>query len=101
MTKPKNDKSPTAPPAKKTLAEAIAARKASLIPVEPAVPPPQTVIARKKIMLQDVARLEGYASELRGLSDLVDKMKRGDLEALAKALTGIEEAIKRVRKGMS
>lgn len=91
----------TAPPAKMTMAEAIAARKAARTPVAPATPPPQTVIDRKRHMVRDVARLESCACELRVLCDLVDRLKRPDLDTLAKALDKLEESIKGVRKGMS
>lgn len=101
MTKPKTTKSALASPVKKSLAEAIAARVAARTPVEPAVPPPQTVIDRRNIMTQDVAKLEAFSCELKGLCESVDRMKRSDLDALAKALSGLGEAIKRVRKGMA
>lgn len=91
----------TVAPAKMTMAEAIAARKAARTPTSPAVPPPQTVIDRKKHMVQDVARLEGCACDLRVLCDLVGRLKRPDLDALARAIDKLEEAIKATRKGMS
>jgi uncharacterized protein YoxC len=101
MTTPKIAKHASTGPAKKSLAEAIAARKAARTPVEPAVLPPQAVIDRKNVMVRDVATIEGFVCELKGLSESVDRMKRSDLDTLAKAINGLGEAIKRVRKGMS
>lgn len=97
MSKPAKN----APPAKMTMAEAIAARKAARSPTAPSVLPPQTVIDRKNVMAADVVRLEASTCDLRVLCDLVGRLKRPDLDALARAIDKLEETIKAARKGMS
>lgn len=99
MTKPKTPKPGL--PKKMTLAEAIAARKVAQVPSAPAVPPPQTVIDRKAAMTKNITRVEAFACDLRSLCDLVIKLKRPDLDTLAKSIDNLEEAIKKARKGMS
>lgn len=97
MTKSAKSKSP----AKMSMAEAIAARKAARTPVVPATLPPQTVIDRKGALTRDVTRLEGFACDLKVLCDLAGRLKRPDLDGLARAMDKLEEAIKATRKGMS
>lgn len=82
------------------MADAIAARKASRTPVEPMTPSPQTLVDRKNALTHHATRMEGFACDMRVLCDVVGKLKRSDLDALAGAIDKLAETIKATRKGM-
>lgn len=83
-----------------TMAEAIAARKAARAPKVHEVPPPQTVKDRAEHIAKDIVKVRRFADEIQHMAGGVDKMRRADLDALAAAIHGMDEAIKAVRKGM-